>query len=118
MMLHLVEKQAGDVTVLDARGRVTLGRETEALRERVKALVQAGNTRLILDLAGVDYIDSAGLGTLVALATSVRQAGGQFKLVNLTTRVHDLMQITRLSTIFEVYDDLEKARLSFGPATI
>jgi len=104
--------------VLDARGRITLGRETEALRESVKAILRAGRTRVVLDLAGVDYIDSAGLGTLVALSTSVRQTGGELKLANLTARVHDLLQITRLSTIFEVYDSLEKARLSFGSASI
>jgi len=118
MPLHMVEKQLGAVLVLDARGRMTLGRETEALRQRLKDLVDAGQTRIILDLAGVDYIDSAGLGTLVAAFSSVRRAGGELKLANLTGRVRGLMQITRLSTLFDVYDSVEHARSSFAPPSI
>ncbi|HEY6293898.1 MAG TPA: STAS domain-containing protein [Terriglobia bacterium] len=118
MPLHMVEKLAGNVMVLDARGRITLGRETEALRERIKSLTEAGHTRIVLDLAGVDYIDSAGLGVLVAGSVSVKQAGGVLKLANLTERIRGLIQITRLSTLFEVYDSLEKARLSFAPPLI
>jgi anti-sigma B factor antagonist len=116
MALHLVEKVSDGVMVLDARGRITLGRETEALRQRVKGILEEGHVRLILNLEGVDYVDSAGLGTLVALATSVRNAGGHLKLANLTARIHDLMQITRLSTIFDVYSSVEQARISFGRA--
>ena len=118
MPLHLVEKMSGEVALLDARGRITLGRETELLREKVKGMLEEGHARLVLNLAGVDYIDSAGLGTVVALATSVQRAGGQLKLANLTTRVHDLMQITRLSTVFAVYGSVEEALSSFGPAPI
>jgi len=114
MPLHMVEKLAGDVMILEARGRITLGRETEALRERIKTLAEAGHKRMILDLAGVDYIDSAGLGALVAGSVSVKNAGGVLKLANLTDRIHGLMQITRLSTLFEVYSSLERARLSFA----
>jgi anti-sigma B factor antagonist len=114
MPLHMVDKLMGDVLVVDARGRLTLGRETEALRQRLKDLVESGQKQIVLDLSGVDYIDSAGLGTLVAGAASVRRAGGELKLANLTERVRGLMQITHLSTLFDVYDNLEKARLSFG----
>jgi anti-sigma B factor antagonist len=118
MPLHVVEKLMGDVLVLDARGRITLGHETETLRERFKDVVDAGHKRIVLNLAGVDYIDSAGLGVLVAGSSSVRRAGGDLKLANLTDRIRGLMQITRLSTLFEVYDNLEKARSSFGPSSI
>jgi anti-sigma B factor antagonist len=114
MPLHMVDKLMGDVLVVDARGRLTLGRETEALRQRLKDVVESGQKQIVLDLSGVDYIDSAGLGTLVAGAASVRRAGGELKLANLTERVRGLMQITHLSTLFDVYDSLEKARLSFG----
>lgn len=112
MSLHVVDKLLDGVLILEARGRITLGPETESLRQRLRS---AGDShkRIVLDLAGVDYIDSAGLGTLVAGAASVRRAGGELKLANLTARVRDLMQITRLSTLFEVYDSLDKARSSF-----
>ena len=118
MPLHVLDKLLDGVLILEARGRITLGPETESLRQRLKNTSESGHKQIVLDLAGVDYIDSAGLGTLVALSTSVRQTGGELKLANLTARVHDLLQITRLSTIFEVYDSLEKARLSFGSASI
>ena len=118
MPLHMVDKLMGDVLVIDARGRLTLGRETEAFRLRLKDLVDSGQRRIVLDLSGVDYIDSAGLGSLVAGAATVRRAGGELKLANLTERVRGLMQITRLSTLFEVYDSLEKARFSFASPLI
>jgi anti-sigma B factor antagonist len=117
MPLHVVEKLMGDVLVLDARGRLTLGRETEVLRHRFQDVADAGHKRIILNLAGVDYVDSAGLGALVAVAASIRKAGGDLKLANLTDRIRGLIQITRLSTLFEVYDNLEKARSSFGPVS-
>lgn len=115
MPLHVVDKLLDGVLILEARGRITLGPETESLRQRIKAASDS-HQRIVLDLAGVDYIDSAGLGTLVAGAASVRRAGGELKLANLTARVRDLMQITRLSTLFEVYDSLDKARSSFPPS--
>jgi len=114
MSLHIVDKLLDGVLVLEARGRITLGPETESLRQRLKSAVDSGHKRIVLDLDGVDYIDSAGLGTLVAGAASVRRSEGELRLANLTARVRDLMQITRLSTLFEVYDSLDKARASFG----
>ncbi|HXJ96946.1 MAG TPA: STAS domain-containing protein [Terriglobia bacterium] len=117
MPLHVVEKLMGDVLVLDVRGRITLGRETEVLRRQFQDVVDAGHRRIILNLAGVDYVDSAGLGALVAGSASIRKAGGDLKLANLTDRIRGLIQITRLSTLFEVYDNLEKARSAFGPAS-
>jgi anti-sigma B factor antagonist len=114
MQLHMVEKLVSGVMVLDLRGRITLGKETEALRERVRQLVEAGHTQLILNLEEVNYIDSVGLSTLVASYTSARRQGGNVKLLKLTKRVHDLLQITRLSTVFETFDALEDAVRSFG----
>jgi anti-sigma B factor antagonist len=114
MQLYMVEKVVDGVMVVDLRGRITLGEETEALRGKVKQLVEAGYTRIILNLGGVGYIDSVGLSTLVSSYTSARKQGGDVKLVQLTKRVHDLLQITRLSTVFEIYDSLEEAQRSFG----
>lgn len=114
MALYFVEKLVGGLLVLDIRGQITLGEETGALREKVKALVAAGHTRIILDLAEVNYIDSAGLATLVWVYTSARKLGGDVKLLHLTKRVRDLLQITRLSTVFDLHDTLESARESFN----
>lgn len=114
MHLYMVEKLVDDVMLLDLRGRITLGEETEALRTRIKQLVEAGYARIILNLQEVNYIDSVGLSTLVASYTSARKQGGDVKLLHLTTQVHDLLQITRLSTVFEIYDNLEEARRLFA----
>ena len=114
MHLYMVEKLVDNIMLLDLRGQVTLGEETEALRGRIKQLVEAGYTRIILNLADVNYIDSVGLSTLVASYTSARKRGGNVKLLHLTRRVHDLLQITRLSTVFEIFDDPEEAQRSFG----
>jgi anti-sigma B factor antagonist len=114
MAVYVVEKMIGDLMVLDVRGQITLGDETSALREKTKSLVDAGHTKIIVDLAEVNYIDSAGLATLVSLYTSARRQGGDVKLLRLTNRVRGLLQITRLSTVFEIYDDLEAAKKSFA----
>ncbi len=113
MPLHVVEKAIGGLRVLDLRGKITLGPDTEMLRNKVRQLLEGGHRRVILDLGGVSYIDSAGLSTLVASYTSARKAGGELKLLNLTKIVHDVLQITRLSTVFEIYDNLEAAQRSF-----
>lgn len=113
MPLYIVEKVLTGVTLLDLRGRLILGKETETLRNRVKELVEAGHARIVLNLAEVDYIDSVGLSTLIASYTTARKQGGDVKLLHLTKRVHDLLQVTRLVTVFETYDDLEEARRSF-----
>jgi len=116
MALHIVEKLIRGVMLLDLRGRITLGPETELVRTRVKQVVEAGHSRIILDLGEVDYIDSAGLATLVASYTSARKAGGELKLLRLTKLVNSLMQITRLSTVFEIYDTVDDALKSFSGA--
>ena len=100
------------IIVVDCAGRLVFGEETAALRDRVKALV-AQESRIILNLAEVTYIDSGGLGTLVALYTTARNAGGSIKLCRLTPRVGDLLQVTKLLTVFEVYGSEEDAVASF-----
>ncbi len=111
--LYILEKLVDGVIVLDLRGRLILGEATEALRAKIRRLVEGGFTRIILNLEEVSYIDSVGLSTLVSTYTTTRKQGGDLKLLNLTKRVHDLLQITRLSTVFEIYDTLEDAQRSF-----
>jgi len=113
MPIFIVEKLLDGLMVVDVRGRITLGPETEALRVKLKQLVESGQRRLILNLAEVTYIDSVGLSTLVASYTSARRAGGDLKLLHLPRGVHQLLQITRLSTVFEIYEDLGAARQAF-----
>jgi len=100
------------IVVVDCAGRIVFGEEAAELRDQVKALV-SNNRRVILNLAEVTYIDSGGLGTLVALYTTARNAGGSVKLARLTQRVGDLLQITKLLTVFEVYSSEEEAVESF-----
>jgi anti-sigma B factor antagonist len=113
MPLYMVEKKLNGVLLLDIRGRLTLGQETADLRAKLSALLDAGNLRIILKLEGVTYIDSAGLSTLIGSYISARKRGGDLKLTHLTARVRDLMQITRLSTVFDTYNTVEAARKSF-----
>jgi len=115
MALYIVEKKVDGVLLLDLRGRITLGNETESLRNKVKQALEAGYAHILLDLGEITYIDSVGLSTLIAGYTSARKAGGNLKLLHLPRGVHQLLQITRLSTVFEIYEDLEAARQSFEP---
>ena len=100
------------IVVVDCAGRIVFGEETAELRDRVKALITP-DSRIVLNLADVTYIDSGGLGTLVALYTTARNAGGSVKLARLTQRVGDLLQVTKLLTVFEVYNSEEEAVESF-----
>lgn len=113
MSLYMVEKKLGDVVLLDVRGRLTLGQETAELRSKLTRLIEAGNLKIVLNLQGVSYIDSSGLSTLVACYATARKSSGSLKLTHLTTRVRDLLQITRLSTVFETYSSVEDAVKSF-----
>jgi anti-sigma B factor antagonist len=113
MPLFIVEKLVGGIILLDFRGRITLGRETEAFRSKIKQLLEAGHRRLILDLGEITYIDSVGLSTLVASFTSVRKQGGELKLARLPRGVHQLLQITHLVTVFEIHDSPESALAAF-----
>jgi anti-sigma B factor antagonist len=98
-------RQVGDVTVVDAEGRITLGEGATTFRDTVRELANAGNKKLLLNLAEVSYIDSSGIGEMVSGFTTITNQGGQVKLLNLTKRVKDLLQITKLYTVFEVFDD-------------
>ena len=114
MPLYIVEKLVGGIILLDLRGRITLGRETESFRRKIRELLDAGQRRLILDLGEITYIDSIGLSTLVASLTSVRKQGGDLKLVRLPQGVHQLLQTTRLVTVFEIHNSVESALQAFG----
>ena len=113
MALYMVEKGVSGIMLLDLRGRITLGEETAALRSKIRQLIEGGHSQVILDLGEITYIDSVGLSTLVASYTSVRKLGGDLKLLHLPRGVHHLLQITRLSTVFEIYDECEAAVQSF-----
>jgi anti-sigma B factor antagonist len=112
MQLKLTTRTVQDILVLNCDGRIVFGEESAELRDSVKALI-AQNKKIVLNLGGVSYIDSGGLGTLVALYTTAHNSGGSIKLSNLTQRVGDLLQVTKLLTIFEVYDTEEGAIQSF-----
>jgi anti-sigma B factor antagonist len=112
MQLKLNTRTKDGVLVVDCSGRIVFGEESAQLRDTVKKLVTENN-RVVLNLGGISYIDSGGLGTLVALYTTARNAGGAIKLASLTQRVGDLLQVTKLLTVFEVYDNEEQAVESF-----
>jgi anti-sigma B factor antagonist len=114
MALEITEKESSGVTVLVLAGRVTLGEESSKLRTKLKDLLGEGKTRVVLDLAEVKYIDSAGLGTLVAGYTSARNQGASMKLANLTKKFDEQLHITKLVTVFDVYDSVADAVKSFG----
>jgi anti-sigma B factor antagonist len=99
--------------VVDISGRITLGEGCAQLRELIRDQLSKGNKRLLLNLADVTYIDSSGIGELVSAYTAVSNQGGQLKLLNLTKKVHDLLQITKLYTVFDIHDDEVKAIASF-----
>ena len=113
MALKIESREVARVTILDISGRIVLGDEIHLLRDSVRALVSQGQKQIILNLAGVDYIDSSGVGELVGCFTTVRNAGGDLKLLNLTQKVHDLLTVTKLYTVFDVRDDEFTAVKSF-----
>ena len=114
MSVKLTTRQVADVTVVDAAGRITLGEGASTFRDKIRDLVTGGNKKLLLNLAEISYIDSSGIGELVSGFTTVTNQGGSVKLLNLTKRVQDLLQITKLYTVFEVFDDETKAVRSFA----
>ena len=111
--LDVKERQAGDVTILDLRGEVRIGEGSIALRDAIRNLADSGKKKLLLNLAGVSYIDSSGIGELIANYTTVKRQGGQLKLLNLTDRVQNLLVITKLLTVFDSYDNEAEALKSF-----
>ncbi len=114
MSAKMTSRQVGDVTVIDAAGRITLGEGASAFRDKIRELAAKGDKKFLLDLSDVSYIDSSGIGEMVSGFTTVTNNGGQFKLLGLTKRVKDLLQITKLYTVFEVFDDETEAVRSFS----
>jgi anti-sigma B factor antagonist len=114
MALEIKERDSNGVTVLALAGRVVLGDESSQLRTKIKALLAGGKKKLVLDLAEVKYIDSAGLGTLVAGYTSAQNQGANIKLANLTKKFDEQLHITKLVTVFDVYATADEAVKSFG----
>lgn len=113
MSVKLNTRQVGDVSVVDVAGRITLGEGSSALRDTLREMVKNGQKKILLNLGDVSYIDSSGIGELVSGFTSVTNQGGQLKLLNLTKRVRDLLQITKLYTVFDVHESEASAIRSF-----
>jgi anti-sigma B factor antagonist len=111
--LNINERQAGDVTILDMSGKITIGEGSVALRTAIRRLLEEGKKRILLNLAGVSYIDSSGIGELVSSFTAINKEGGNLKLLNLTQKIKDLLTITKLLTVFDVYDTEAQALNSF-----
>jgi anti-sigma B factor antagonist len=112
--MHIEERAVGDVMVLDLKGRVTLGEGDELLKDKVNSLINQGQRKLVLNLAEVPYIDSAGLGEIVRTYTTVSRQGGSLKLLSLTKRITDLLSITKLLTVFETFESEQDAVKSFA----
>ena len=114
--MHITERTVGDITVLDLEGRLTISDGAELLRDKVTSIVFQGKNQILLNLAGVPYMDSGGLGELVRCSIAARKAGGEVKLVNLTSRITDLLSITKLLTVFDTFDSEQPALGSFRKA--
>ena len=114
MSVKLTTRQVGDVTVVDVAGRITLGEGSSALRDVMRDMIGKGQKKILLNLGEVTYIDSSGIGELVSGFTTVTNAGGQLKLLGLTKRVQDLLQITKLYTVFDVHEEEAHAIRSFS----
>jgi anti-sigma B factor antagonist len=111
--MKVSSRQVDGVTILDLSGRITLGEGSVQLRDAVRDLLAKGQKHILLNLGDVNYIDSSGIGELVSAYTTARNQGGELKLLNLTKKVHDLLQITKLYTVFDVKDDEASAISSF-----
>lgn len=107
--MKIETRTVGDVTILDCFGRITLGEGTMVIRNAVRELLKEDSKKIILNLDEVNYIDSSGIGELVSTYTTVTSNGGQLKLLNLTKKIRELLAITKLLTVFQVYDDEQKA---------
>jgi anti-sigma B factor antagonist len=111
--MKIVEREVGDVTILDLKGKILIGEGDDALRDAVTRLVDGGKTKILLNLGEVPYVDSAGLGEIVRCYTTVSRKGGRLKLINLTKKIQDLLAITKLLTVFETYDTEQEGVQSF-----
>jgi len=116
--MQIEERTVGDVLILDVKGRITLGEGDELLKDKVNSLLNQGQKKIVLNLAAVPYIDSAGLGEIVRTYTTVSRQGGNLKLLNLTKRITDLLAITKLLTVFETFDSENDAVQSFSSAKV
>ncbi|MBV9074695.1 MAG: STAS domain-containing protein [Acidobacteria bacterium] len=114
MTMKASSRRVDGVTILDLSGRITLGEGSVVLRDQIRDLLGKGEKKLLLNLGDVTYIDSSGIGELVSAFTTVRNQGGELKLLNLTKKVHDLLQITKLYTVFDVKDDEASAVKAFA----
>ena len=114
MSMKATNRQVDGVAVVDMSGRITLGEGSVVLRDTIRDLIGKGSKKILLNLGDVTYIDSSGIGELVSAFTAVRREGGELKLLNLTKKVHDLLQITKLYTVFDIKDDEATAIKSFG----
>ena len=112
--MKIVEREVGGVTILDLHGKILIGEGDDALREAVTKLVDGATKSIVLNLADVPYVDSAGLGEIVRCYTTVSKKGGRLKLLNLTKKIQDLLSITKLLTVFETYDSEDEAVRSFS----
>jgi anti-sigma B factor antagonist len=112
--MKATNRQVDGVAVVDMSGRITLGEGSVVLRDTIRDLVGKGQKKILLNLGDVTYIDSSGIGELVSAFTAVRREGGELKLLNLTKKVHDLLQITKLYTVFDIKDDEATAIKAFG----
>ena len=112
--MQIEERSIGDVVVLDLKGKITLGEGDELLKDKVNSLVNQGHKKIVLNLADVPYVDSAGLGEIVRTYTTVSRQGGSLKLLNLTKRITDLLAITKLLTVFETFEVENDAIRSFS----
>lgn len=112
--IQISERQAGDVTILDLGGKITIGEGSVALRSAIRRLLGEGKHKLLLNLGSVGYIDSSGIGELVSSFTAVNKEGGTLKLLNLTQKIQDLLAITKLLTVFDVFESESEALASFN----
>jgi anti-sigma B factor antagonist len=117
MIVNMTSKQIGGVSVVALTGRIVLGQESSSLREKVKSLLDEGRKKIVLNMTDVTYIDSAGLGMLVAAHVSAKNQGAALHLSNLGNKFQDVLQLTRLFTVFNVYETEADAIRSFGPAS-
>jgi anti-sigma B factor antagonist len=115
MALEITQREREGITLLDLKGRITMGPEASVLRDKISALIGAGVRNLVLNLADIDYIDSTGLGAVVMSATSLRKVGGNVKLLNLNRRNIELLVMTKLATVFEIFADEQDAINSYYP---
>ena len=112
--MKIDERTAGNVKILDVSGQIKFTQGDQMLKDKIHSVVHQGSTKILLNLGGVDYVDSAGVGELVGAYTTVAKAGGTLKLINVTRKLHDLLSITKLLTVFETFDNEQEAVKSFN----